>query len=288
MCSKVATLSSNQANLQNSDFLAFADLVVDSLCSEILSAREEYLVYSEPFAIAAGQSQARIPYRSINGTVRHLWWEDGTGQRFRLWSKMPEQLEYYNSLTSIGTPDSFYVQGNYLYLLPTPITAGTLMLSYPFRPNDLTDVSNAQQIISFTGSTASVANIPSTWTSGALYDVIDHRSGNGIIAYDLTGTTASNTITFNKTLVGLAQVGNYIAPAGTTPVPMLPEEAHGLLLEQTVLRVEILRGNAARIKNSAALVQDARKSFDRLLSNRVISKAHPAGGMNPNLPLRPY
>jgi hypothetical protein len=71
---------------------------------------------------------------------------------------------------------------------------------------------------------------------------------------------------------------------------MLPEEAHPLLLESTVLRVEMIRGNPNRIKNSAALVQDNRKAFDQLLANRIISKAHPTGGMSPHLPSgrRPY
>lgn len=289
MCAKIAALSSNQANLQAADFLSFADLVVDTLCAEIMSSREEFLIYQEPIAVAANQSTVRIPYRALNGIVRYLWWEDGTGQRSRMWAKALEDIENYNTFTSFGTPIGFYLQGNSIILLPTPNIAGTLQVAYPFRPNDLTDVSNTQQIITINGITATVANIPSTWVNGGLYDIIDNRSGNGIIAYDLVGSISGSTISFNQSLA-VASPGQYIAPAGTTPIPMLPEEAHNLLLEMTVLRIEVIRGNPQRVKNSASLVQDARKGFDHLLSNRVIGKPHATGGGSPHLPrgMRPY
>jgi hypothetical protein len=288
MCSKVAALSSNQANLATSDFLSFANLVISNLASEILAAREEYLIYEEPESIAAGQSAVRIPYRALNGIVRHLWWEDGSGSRFMLLPKAIESIEGYLT-TQTGTPTAFYVQGNQIILLPTPNAAGTLQMSYPFRPNQLVDASTTQSISAVSTSSVTVPNIPSNFASGVKYDIIDHLSGNAIVYYDLVGTVSGSTISFSNNIPNAA-VGNYIALANQSPVPMLPEEAHPLLLESTVLRVEMIRGNPNRIKNSAALVQDNRKAFDQLLANRIISKAHPTGGMSPHLPSgrRPY
>lgn len=287
-CAKVAALSSNQANLTTSDFLNFANLIIDGLASEILAAREEFLLFQDAISVAANQTSIRIPYRAISGIVRHLWWEDGTGNRTYLAAKSIEAIEDYTS-TSSGTPNSFYVMANSIVLLPTPNVAGTVQIIYPFRPNDLVDASTTQTIATLSTNSLTVSNMPSNFTTGALYDIIDHKAGNGIVYYDLQGFISGNLISFSQNIPNAA-VGNYIALAGQTPIPMLPEEAHSLLLEQTVLRIEIIRGNQGRIKNSAALVQDNRKAFDLMLGNRIISKAHPAGGQNPHLPAgrRPF
>lgn len=281
-CAKVAALSTNQANLATSDFLNFANLVVDGLASEVLAAREEFLMFQDSLAVTAGQQAYRMPYRALNGIIRHLWYEDGTGNRFYLAPKMIEQIEDYTS-TETGTPNSFYVMGNYLMLLPTPNASGTLQLIYPFRPNDLVDESSTQALTAVSSNAAQVANVPTNFVSGALYDIIDHRSGNGVLYYDVQAFISGNLMSFNQNVPN-ASVGDFIALAQQTPVPNLPEEAHSLLLEMTVLRVEIVRGNQARIKNSAALVQDNRKGFDQLLANRIISKPHATGGQSPHLP----
>jgi len=288
LCAKTAALSSNQAGLTTADFLALGDLVVSTLASEIMAAREEHLIFSETIPVTIGNPMVRIPYRALNGIVRHLWYEDGSGSRQRLWPRSIEQMDDY-SVNSSGSPDSFYVMGNYLAMLPTPDRNGNLIVAYPFRPSSLTDASNAQQISAIVGNTITVPNIPASWVSGAQFDVIDHKAGNAILGYDLIGSISASTITFPRVVPNM-QIGNFIAPAGFTPVPMLPEEAHNLLLEQIVLRIEIIRGNAQRIKNSASIVQDARRAFDGLLANRIISKPHAAGGTSPHLPrgLRPY
>jgi hypothetical protein len=195
---------------------------------------------------------------------------------------MIEQIEGYQTTTT-GVPTGFAMVANQIMLLPTPVNAGTLQLIYPFRPNDLVDTSTTQTIATVSSNALTVPNVPSNFINGALYDIIDHQAGNGIIYYDLQGFISGNLITFGQNIPNAA-IGNYIALAGQSPVPMLPEEAQSLLLEMTVLRIEIVRGNQGRIKNSAAIVQDNRKGFDLLLANRVISKAHPVGGLSPHLP----
>jgi hypothetical protein len=287
-CAKVAALSTNQANLATSDFLTFANLVVDGLASEILAAREEFLLFQDSLAVTAGQQGYRIPYRALNGIIRHMWFEDGTTNRWYLYPLAIESIENY-ATNEAGTPHGFFVQGNQIMLLPTPNISGTLQMIYPFRPSNLVDVSTTATITAINGSTVTFANMPTNFASGLQYDIIDHLAGNGIVGYDLPAVVSGNTLIFAN-LPANAAVGNYVALAQQSPVPMLPDEADPLLLEMTVLRIEIIRGNPARIKNSAALVQDKRKGFDQLLANRIISKPHPTGGMSPMLPQgrRPY
>lgn len=286
MCSKLAALSSNQAGLVSADFLSFANLVIMVLTSELLAAREEFLIYSESIPIPAGASSVRIPYRAVNGELRHLWYEDGTGNRTRLWAQAIEDMENYQT-TSTGAPTGFYIMGNQVVLLPTPNGTGSLVVAYPFRPSQLVDASTTQSITVTGSMSVTVPNIPINFVSGGLFDIIDHTSGNGIVYYDLVGTITGNTITFPIVIPNVS-VGNYIAQAGQSPVPMIPEEGHGLLLETTVMRLEMIRGNAARVKNSGQIIADARKAWDMLLMNRVVSKAKPAGGGSQQFPVRPW
>lgn len=286
MCSKLGVLSSNQAGLSTADFLSFANLVMMVLTSELLAAREEFLIYSESLAVTAGNASVRVPYRAVNGEIRHLWFEDGSGNRTRLWAQAIEDMENY-SATATGSPSGFYMMGNQIVLLPTPNANGSLIVAYPFRPNQLVDSSTTQSITGIAGNVITVPNIPTNFVSGALYDIIDHTSGNGIVYYDLVGTVSGSTLTF-PTAVPKAAVGNYVALANQSPVPMLPEEGHGLLLESTVMRLEMIRGNTARVKNSAAIIADSRKAWDMLISNRVVSKAHPSGSGGQQFPLRPF
>jgi hypothetical protein len=194
-------------------------------------------------------------------------------------------VENYTAST-VGYPDSFYLMGNSLVLLPTPNVGGNLQIAYPFRPNQLVDQSTCQQVSAVASPTITVPNLPTNFVTGALYDIIDHRSGNNILYYDMVGTVSGNSVTFNSAIPNAA-VGNWVALAGQSPVPMLPEEGHGLLLETVVMRIEMLRGNAARVKNSGIIIQDARKAWNMLLLNRIVSKPK-AAGSGGQLPSRPW
>jgi hypothetical protein len=284
-CQQLGALSSNQAGLGTTDFLRLTNLVMMSLTSELLQAAEEYLIYQEAIPVTAGNGVYRVPYRSVNTEVRHLWFEDSTGARTRLFGRTIEDVENYTAST-VGYPDSFYLMGNSLVLLPTPNVGGNLQIAYPFRPNQLVDQSTCQQVSAVASPTITVPNLPTNFVTGALYDIIDHRSGNNILYYDMVGTVSGNSVTFNSAIPNAA-VGNWVALAGQSPVPMLPEEGHGLLLETVVMRIEMLRGNAARVKYSGIIIQDARKAWNMLLLNRIVSKPK-AAGSGGQLPSRPW
>lgn len=285
---KLGALSPNQAGLQPADFLQLANLITMVMTSELYAAREEYLIYQEAIPVVANQSRYRVPSRALNGNLRHLWYEDSAGTRSKLWVRSHEDLEYYNA-TQTGPPSAFMLQGNDIVLLPIPQNAGSLVVAYPFRPNLLVDVTTTQTILTVATKSVTVANVPANFISGVKYDIIDNASGGGIVHYDLDGTvnTSTRTITFAQSIPN-AKPGHWIAQAGQTPVPNLPEEGQPLLLETVVLRLEMLRGNAARIKNSSAVVQDARKAWDALLLSRVLSKPIPTGNGGPFFPVRPY
>lgn len=282
---KLGALSSNQAGLVPSDIYFYANLMASDLVADILKTREEYLIFKDSIPVTVGNDTYRIPYRSLGGTVRHLWFEDSSGNRTKLDPAFEENIESY-SAADTDTPSRFYIFGNSIVLLPKPNVIGNLFVAYPFRPNQLVDSATTTTITLVNSPTSfNVTNAAALGTGSVILDIIDARSGNGIIAYDQPATISANTLTFSNALP-TAAVGNYVALANQAPVFMAPEETHPYLLELTVLRVEQLRGNDSRAKNSIQRVQQAKATCESLLDQRVVSKPHPAGGGNPLAPQR--
>lgn len=288
-CKKLGALSSNQAGLTNDDFLTYANLAMDELLADIMAVREDYILFVDAIPVTAGNDTYRIPYRAIASTARHVWFVDSGGSRRKLGAKYPENIEDYAVAAQSDTPDGVFVMGNSLVLLPVPDLPGTLEVMYPFNPNQLVDSTTTTTItaVNTLTNTITLNSAPSALVTGA-FDIIDHLSGNGIIYYDIQGTVTGSQIIFNQAVPRIA-VGNYVALAGQAPVPMIPEVAHPLLLEMTVLRIEILRGNANRIKVQQTKVDGMHKTLIALIGqSRIVSKAHPVGGGNPMLPMRNY
>lgn len=284
-CQKLGTLSANQAGLTTSDILFYANLIAADVTAEILKTREEYLIYEDSISVVAGTANYRVPYRSMGGTIRHLWFEDASGSRTRLNPRFEENIEDFTT-TDASAPSGFYMFGNFIVLLPTPNIIGNLIVTYPFRPNLLVDSSTTTSITVVTSPTSmNVSNASALGSGSVILDVIDHRSGNGIVAYDQPATISGSTLTFTNA-IATAAVGNYVARTNESPVYMAPEETHTLLLESTVLRIEELRGNTSRMKASTARVAQAQQTCRDLLNRRVVSKPHPTGGGNPLQPRR--
>lgn len=284
---QLASLSSNQGGLGNDDFFTYANLLMEKVVKEILKTREEYLMFTDTIPIVAGQASYRIPYRSVDGRLRHLWFEDQTGQRRPILPDYFENIESYSS-NDRDAPTRFYISSNSVVFLPAPTTStGNLVCVYPFRPNLMVDALTTTTVMSvdYPSNTITVPSVPLNFVSGSLFDLIEHRSGNNILNYDTVGTISGTTITFDEPIPNVID-GNYVAPAGTSPVFMIPECAQTLLLEHVILRIQEIRGNALQVKASMQRVKDELDTCVSLLSSRVVSKPPVVGGGNPQLPRR--
>lgn len=101
---------------------------------------------------------------------------------------------------------------------------------------------------------------------GIAYDFVRSTPTFESVLEDVTPslvTGGSNTSTWAGTDVTEVEVGDYLAPAGYTPVPQLPVAFHGVLVAYTVARVLREQGNQA---GSAAALEEAARKLTTALS----------------------
>ncbi len=286
--SKKAQLTGNQGGFSNTDLLNLAtDEMVSVVFEHIIGLGHGYCVWDESIAVSAGQERVRIPYRAYGGQLTHLYWQDSVGNRTYLYPMTAANLDMFVA-TDRETPYGFMVQGNSLRFMPLPMSAGSLVVLYPFTPSALVTTDQVQTItaVNVNGPSVSFNTTPSQFTTSVNYDVVDNLSGNGIIAYDLVpASLVANVLTFQPgTSLTNVQVGQWISVAGTSKVPMLPEPAHDAVVEAAAARALQERGALAEFQIAQQRVTAMLGRLTHLLSpsaSRVDSKPQPIGGGNP-------
>jgi hypothetical protein len=226
-----------QSTFTDADLLAVADeQLLNVVVPAIISAREEYLVYSTDVSVVAGTNAYNIPSRAVGQMIRDVALVDGTNVDFNFPRLDPDMIETTNQ----GTPAGFYLKNNQVVLYPTPDTSGkTLRLFYYLRPSALVETSAAAVIssINTATNTISVASIPSTWVTGDEFDLIKQDGAQEPLAIDQTSTTVSGTdLTFASLPTGL-RVGDYVALAGETPLVQLPAEFRPILAQAVAAEI---------------------------------------------------
>lgn len=277
-------LTTNQLGLSDQDILNEATLELQTtLVSDIESLQEGFLVYKETIPVAAGQEYVRLPGRALAQTITHIYWIDSSGGRAEIERLGQDSLEGLGT-TASGAPTVFLVEANSIRFPMVPQVAGSIYVSYPFRPNALTSEIYCQQVTAVNAATKTVTlNNTAVFQNGQKYDVINNISGNEIIYYDLTGAINGNTIIFNQAIPNIS-VGNWISTAGLSPVPMVPEELHTYLVEITAARIAKERGMSQQYQEAIQGAQTLRAKLGMIMENRVTTKSFSLGGANPFLP----
>lgn len=264
-----AFLPTSQATFTAADVLLLADAEMQTTVLPLIqSLRSEYYVTYKDYSITANQANYDIPVRAVGMTIRDVQYIFASGD-----VKSLPQMDVEQILTTVaGEPSAFYLRQNQIYLFPTPSsTVDTLRVYYHLRPGQLVATTGAGLIssISTGANTATVASIPSAWTSAFTYDLIRQDGASEPLAIDQAVTTvAATTLTFTSTMPTSLRVSDYIALAGQSPIPQMPAE----------LRPVLAQAVAVRMMESMMLpgVDFARSSLDRevktatsLLTSRV-------------------
>ena len=262
---RATALPASQIRLSDTDLLALADEEIQTrLLPMLTELRNEYLVVVESFALTAGQTEYAIPYRAIGRTLRDVTIER-SGSSDTLPYVQPEDARQSSTL-------GFYLRGDKV-ILTSAQSSGTLSLQYELRPSRLVLVSECARVASFSAVSAVVVSVPSTIVTGTLADCLEAKSGHTLLGKDIAVTNVAGT-TLTLAVPTTLSVGDYIAPAETSPVIMLPQEMHQLLAQAVAVRTLEAIGDFEALASHQARLMEKMTAVRSLLTPRVRGAAH--------------
>jgi hypothetical protein len=208
----------------NSDFLVlFNNQLKTDITPMMLKLNEEFFLQYKDFTIASG-SRYRIPRRAIGAKIRDLQYIDASNN--------------YSSIDRLFEEDRPQSKSGYYMLrneveLSTDFITGTLRMKYFARPNELVLPSSCGQVVTIDTNNNQVilSSAPATFTTGVNCDFIQNNNPYDLLAYDqeITGVSGT-TITFASLPDGL-EVGDWLCLANQSPVAMIPDELHPVLVK---------------------------------------------------------
>jgi hypothetical protein len=276
-------------------FLASEELELDVL-SSILKAREEYNVYVDTQA-KNSSGEYPIPARASGSRLRSVFLKDSNNNLYRCSEISVDEVPLLSNYYTNGQWDPmFYIQNNKVIFLnqtAQSISAAYVVLHYYLDPNTLVLPSACLTIDTIDTETGKIyvteRQIPDTYDSGVEIDFIKGTPSNIIQGMDieLTGVSSNSPISSQKfILLDPSDIpsdlvpGDYIAIAGTSPVPQLVANLRPLLAQTTICRILESQGDNNNIaiaqkkldkmvKGMSALIQDRTEGNPKKIVNRT-------------------
>jgi hypothetical protein len=265
--------SSSSTGTADADLLAIGNEELQAwLVPLLLASKSRHLIRRYTVSTTASTAAYRIPSRAILGTVAEVEIVTSSGAVRNLAQRDLSEKEDLPSTN--GTPDSFYVEGQYLYLVPTPATAETLRISYFIRPNELVATSAVATISTIntgTGALTTSATVPGAFSTSQRYDLVAAKSGFEHLAVDLTASVASGTtVTFSASDLpsGLA-AGDYICIAEQAPMPQVAADLHPLLAQRIAVKVLEALGDFEGMARATRALDELAEAARQTLAPRV-------------------
>lgn len=271
-------MPTSQVTFTSTDFYALGD---DSIRAKIvplvLKAMAEFYVFPYNYPINQNQGSYPIPSRAINMILRSLEIVSSSDPDSKMNLEQLSREDLFAALSgnnrTLIKKNGFYMEGNNVVLYPTPAQANldTLRMNIFIRPNQLVDVSACGLIsaIDLNAGTITCVSVPSTWTTGNIFDLVKANPGFDCTAIDQAITNISGgVITFSSALPSTVSVGDYVCLAGQSCVVQVPVELQPLLTQYVVVRVLSAQGDS-KLKDAIAELEALEKNASLLLTPRV-------------------
>lgn len=270
----VGNIPPAQTPFTNANILTLADNELQTaLLRQIVGVRENYFITTKDFTIVDA-SVYDIPPRAIAMALDDIKIINGTTIYNVARTEIGDQFATNTSVTGYFT---FFIENNKIHIVPNPQT-GQIRFYYNRRPNTLIPITQAAQITAInTGTfTVTVAAVPSTISTSIACDLIQDQPGFLSLEDDTTPTaTTSTTITFSSLPDGLA-VGDWVSPAGQSPVPQIPVEFRPLLIQRVVVKYYELQGYKDKMSVSQKKLDEMEKDLFTLINPRVAEESKTA------------
>jgi hypothetical protein len=241
------------------------DEVSTSILKTILSTREGFYLRSVDLT-ADANGIVHIPYRAIGGRIHKVQFVSGN---VILPAARIEPSDMTNAISPPTNAYAFYIEGNDIVTLP--IATVPVRVWYYLTPNSLTPMANCGQVTAITPTTVTVSATPSTFATGFLIDFVQDQPPFGILSYDQALTNVSgSTLTFAAGVIpsNLA-VGDWICPAGQTPVANIPKEFQPVLKQRATVRVLEFQGHMQRLQAAQGKLTESQQAVLDIINPRV-------------------
>lgn len=226
----------------------------------MLALNEEFFLRTSDFTISSGATY-RIPQRAIGSKLRDLKMVDASGN----YTKISRLFEEDRSSGKSG----YYVTRNSIELT-SGFTSNTLRMTYFCRPSELVATTDCGQITSIDTALNQVvvSSAPSTFALAVSTDFVQDNNPYDLLAMDsaITGISGT-TITYASLPDGLA-VGDWVCIAGESPVPMVPDEMHPVLVQSALCKTLSSKKDKA-FKEEVETLEKVKQAAKEMLNPRV-------------------
>jgi len=267
---------------EDSDVIDVLDeVMMDEIVPQIIKFQEDFFIRSLTEAVVTGTSKYKIPRRAVGNSLRDIYWKNGQQKQY-LPLLTRENLPFYQD-DDVQVPDGFILEGDGIRLIP-PAQAGSMIISYNFRPGQLVKAASYRKVTALVGTNEVTLDsaIPTSWVAGTtIFDGHAEVSGAENRFFDLGAGTATGTqIIFSANIDGSVDstepvlVGDYIVEAGNAAVPGIPRDAHPALAQAAALRFLEADGDREGLKAARQTFGRMMENFANLFETRVDGKPH--------------
>jgi hypothetical protein len=267
------------AGTADADLLAYANEELRlRLTAQIMSLREDYFLTHDDRALSG--VRYRIPTRAIGGKLAGVYLLDAEGNvRDKLERESHTRLEDWG-VGAVGNASAIHIEGNTVVLLPSASsTATTIRLSYYARPGELVAAGAGSVAIPISAIVGGVATVKADVGGGSSdpLDIVKASPGfettlmDAVAALDSSGFGATGEATATFASLDGVEAGDYITPAGTSPIPQIPVEFHAILAQRTALKALQALGDKAGVDDAKRELAEMEEAIGILASPRVDS-----------------
>lgn len=260
------------------------EVFLSKIVPRLMRVKQSYFGRNAIIPMVATQSKYRMPARAIGLKLDNIIHRAnfGASPSFNTMTKIAHEDRY--RVTSHDTiPRYFYIEGNYIVIVPEQDSKFTGFLEVPYflRPGRLVPADQCRKItaVNLVTRTVTLADLPAIFTNGETYDVHSGVSGAEQLCMDLTVASSTvTTVTFNEEIDGSVfgshpvSVGDYLCLADTACVPALPRDFDDCLIQAGVVKLVQCQGDQPSVVMEAKLLEDKIRDAISTAADRIESK----------------
>jgi len=268
----------SQTPFDDAGLLSLADDELGTpIMSLVRSIRENFYLKYQDFELNS-ENLYDIPTRALGGALQDVQIVNGVNV---IPVGRTETNEQFATNTSPTGNYAFMLLDDKIKILPV-VTAGTIRLWYMRRPNKLVATSACAQVtdidLGTNTLTFATGTIPSTFTTEAPLDCIKDQPHFGWRFVDyypiaIGATTVQfDSLPLNAYGDSEIEIGDWLALAGTTPVPQMIAEFWPLLVQRTVCKYYEIQGYKDKQEKAQKSLEELERKILELLNPRVSSE----------------